>query len=110
VPTPRRTQGSSPPPLDLGHHSVLSRLDVIETLLGIKAQSQKENLDDDVALHSNDIESPFHAVWTAAAHLKTATRSPQNPRIWSRAIIKQLWLCKYAFKIYKTSLEWAGKL
>ena len=109
MPTPRRTQGSNPPPLDLGHHSVLSRLDVIEKLLGIKAQSQNENLDDDVALHSNDIESPFHGLWTAAAHLKMATRSPQNSRIWLCATIKQLWLCKYVFRIYQTSLEWAGR-
>ncbi len=98
MPSPRRTQGSNLPPLDLDRHSVLSRLDAIEKILGIKAQSQKENLDYDVALHSNDIDSPFHGVWTAAAHLKTATRPPQNPRIWSRATIKQLWLCKYAFK------------
>lgn len=88
-----------PSPVDHDHHSVLSRLDTIEKLLGIKAQSQKDNLDDDVALHPSDIESPFHGVWTAAAHLKTTSRPPQNPRIWSRAIIKQLWLCKYAPKV-----------
>jgi len=70
---------------------VLSRLQTIEALLGIESSSEAV-LDDDVALRPLDTESPFHGVFTAAAHLKMTTRPPQNSKIWSRATIKQLWL------------------
>ncbi|KAK0109638.1 hypothetical protein ONS95_002319 [Cadophora gregata] len=73
--------------------TVLARLAAIEGLLGIVPSSQPV-LDDDVSLQTPDTESesPFSGVWAAAAHLKLATRPPQSSRIWSRAVIKQLWL------------------
>ncbi|KAH6711205.1 hypothetical protein BKA61DRAFT_695196 [Leptodontidium sp. MPI-SDFR-AT-0119] len=77
----------------LDPRTVLTRLDAIEALLGIVSSSQPV-LDDDVLLQPPDTESPdpFGGVWAAAAHLKLTTRPPQTSRIWSRAVIKQLWL------------------
>jgi len=70
---------------------VLSRLQAIETLLGIATSSEAVHTDD-VALAPPGAGSPFHGVFTAAAHLKGATRPPQSAQIWSQAVIKQLWL------------------
>ncbi|KAH7336457.1 hypothetical protein BKA65DRAFT_34448 [Rhexocercosporidium sp. MPI-PUGE-AT-0058] len=82
---------ASEPKLD--PRTVLTRLDAIEALLGIVSSSQPV-LDDDVSLQIPDTESPepFGGVWAAAAHLKLTTRPPQGSKIWSRAVIKQLWL------------------
>lgn len=111
VPSPRRpAQGLNPPLLDLDQHSILSRLDAIEKLLGIKAQPEKESLDDDVSLHPNDSESPFRGVWSAASHLQASARSPQNPRIWSRAALAELWLGKCYLNVFNAVSEWTGRL
>lgn len=75
----------------LDPETVLSRLDTIESLLGITRPSRPV-LDDDVTLHPLDADSPFNGVWAAAIHLKTTTRPDQNSRIWTRAVIQQLWL------------------
>lgn len=83
--------GSSSTQPSLDPQMVLSRLRTIEGLLGIETFAEAV-LDDDVALRPPDVESPFHGVFTAAAHLKMTTRPPQNSKIWSRAVIKQLWL------------------
>ncbi|KAH7409149.1 hypothetical protein BKA64DRAFT_388555 [Cadophora sp. MPI-SDFR-AT-0126] len=82
---------ASEPKLD--PRTVLARLAAIEALLGIVSSSQPV-LDDDVSLQTPDTESEslFSGVWAAAAHLKLTTRPPQSSRIWSRAVIKQLWL------------------
>jgi len=71
--------------------SVLSRLKKIESLLGIASPTQ-QRVDDDVTLRSPEADSPFHGVLTAAAYLKETTRPPQSSNIWSRVVIKQLWL------------------
>jgi hypothetical protein len=106
TPSPRRpAQGLSPSLPDLDHYSVLSRLDAIEKLLGIEAQPQKENLVDEVSFHPNDIESPFRGVFNAALYLQTSPRTPQNPKLWSRDVIQQLWLCKYYLKVLNAFLE-----
>ncbi|KAG4410849.1 hypothetical protein IFR04_016020, partial [Cadophora malorum] len=90
---PHQEEGldASEPKLD--PKSVLARLAAIEALLGI-ASSTQSVLDDDVSLQTPDTESesPFSGVWLAAAHLKLTTRPPQSSKIWSRAVIKQLWL------------------
>jgi len=90
---PHQEEGldASEPKLD--PKSVLARLAAIEALLGI-ASSTQSVLDDDVSLQTPDTESesPFSGVWLAAAHLKLSTRPPQSSKIWSRAVIKQLWL------------------
>jgi hypothetical protein len=75
----------------LDPQTVLSRLEKIEALLGISSSGQ-QRVDDDVTLRSTEAESPFHGVWTAAAYLKEAARPPQPSNIWSRSIIRQLWL------------------
>lgn len=75
----------------LDPQTVLSRLEKIEALLGISSSGQPR-VDDDVALQSPEADSPFHGVWTAAAHLKEATRPPQPSTIWSRRVIQQLWI------------------
>ncbi|KUJ15456.1 uncharacterized protein LY89DRAFT_113348 [Mollisia scopiformis] len=75
----------------LDPQTVLSRLDTIEALLGI-VSSPRPVLDDDVCLRPTDADSAFHGVFAAAMHLKTTTRPPQTPKIWSRDVIKQLWL------------------
>ncbi|PVH78178.1 hypothetical protein DL98DRAFT_255716 [Cadophora sp. DSE1049] len=82
---------ASEPKLD--PRTVLARLAAIEALLGIVSSSQPV-WDDDVSLQTPDTESesPFAGVWAAAAYLKLTTRPPQSSRIWSRAVIKQLWL------------------
>jgi hypothetical protein len=75
----------------LNPQTVLSRLEKIEALLGIASPGQR-HVEDDVTLHSAEVESPFHGVWTAAVYLKEATRPRQPSNIWSKAVIKQLWL------------------
>jgi len=70
---------------------VINRLEAIEALLGIGASSQ-QNVEDDVGFGLSGSGDLFLGVWTAAAHLKTITRPPQTSQIWSRAVIKQLWL------------------
>jgi len=78
-------------PASLDPQMVLSRLQTIEALLGIE-YSANSVLEDDVALRPPDTSSPFHGVFTAANHLKLTTRPPQITKIWSREVIKQLWL------------------
>lgn len=75
----------------LDPQSVLSRLNTIESLLGIVSCSRPV-LDDDVCLRPTDADSAFLGVFAAAMHLKSTTRPPQTPRIWSRDVIRQLWL------------------
>jgi hypothetical protein len=75
----------------LDPQTVLSRLEKIEALLGIASPGQQHS-EDDVTLHFAEVESPFRGVWTAAAYLKEATRPRQPLNIWSKTIIKQLWL------------------
>lgn len=75
----------------LDPQTILSRIDTIEALLGI-VSSPRPVLDDDVCLRPTDTDSAFHGVYVAAMHLKMTTRPPQTPKIWSRAVIKQLWL------------------
>ncbi|KAL2068773.1 hypothetical protein VTL71DRAFT_15111 [Oculimacula yallundae] len=75
----------------LDPRTVLNRLNAIEALLGIASSSQPV-LDDDVSLQTPDTESPFAGVWAAATHLRLTTRPPQSSKIWSRAVIEQLWL------------------
>jgi hypothetical protein len=82
-------QGTTPASLD--PKMVLSRLQTIEVLLGIEPSADSV-LEDDVTLRPPDTGSPFHGVFTAAAHLKMITRPPQDAKIWSREVIKQLWL------------------
>lgn len=71
--------------------TVLSRLEKIENVLGI-ASTPQQRVDDDVTLRPPEIQSPFHGVWAAAAYLKETTRPPQSSNLWSRTVIKQLWL------------------
>ena len=95
VSSPRRdvdSQGSNFASPGSDNPNIVSRLEAIEAFLGFPASSLKPALQDDVALQLPNVELPFHGVWMAAADLKATTRPPQDPEIWSREVIKQLWL------------------
>lgn len=74
--------------------SVLARLDKIETILGIKkgpdavaSLEPEEELDTE----PEGEDFSFHGVWRALSRLKAITRPPQDAKIWSRSMVKQLW-------------------
>jgi hypothetical protein len=79
--------------------SVLARLDTIETLLGIRKNSDasvpvdldaEEDLDTEQDEHEDDF--PFYGVWRALARLRGLTKpTKQDERIWSRSVVRQLW-------------------
>ena len=70
--------------------SVLTRLEIIESMLGIQLSAQEEpNL---LARLDEDEEDPsLSGLWEATANLRRFT-SPKNAKIWSRSVVKQLWV------------------
>ncbi|TVY80419.1 hypothetical protein LSUE1_G003275 [Lachnellula suecica] len=92
TPSPRaENKGLHPDLPTLDPVTVLSRLNTIEALLGI-VKAPQQTAEDDVEQGLSDSSDVFLGVWTAAAHLKIITRPQQDFQIWSRAVIKQLWL------------------
>ena len=73
--------------------SILSRLDNIETLLGITKGSVAVNDESEDGEDSelDTDEFSFHGVWKALAHLKRMSRPSQDKKIWARPTVKLLW-------------------
>ncbi|KAE8147696.1 hypothetical protein BDV25DRAFT_29110 [Aspergillus avenaceus] len=95
VPLPQGVQSGSPFPHLTQHEtdadSVLSRLDRIETILGISRERNitvSANLDSDLDEEAGMSDSDL---WKAVRHLTAITHSPQNNSLWSRSTVKSLW-------------------
>lgn len=78
--------------------SILSRLDTIEAILGIKKVSNDMSTfeaEDDLDIapdESDDGDFPFAGVGKALTRLREMTKSAQDQNIWSRKVVRQLWL------------------
>ncbi|KAB8074849.1 hypothetical protein BDV29DRAFT_116141 [Aspergillus leporis] len=76
---------------DPDSESVLSRLDRIETILGI---SKERDAVGTVSIDSDPDEEggmPISDLWKAVRHLRVITRPPQDHSLWSRSTVKSLW-------------------
>jgi len=77
--------------------SILSRLDTIETILGIKRRTNDMpafEADDDFDLAPDELddgEFPLVGVKKALARLREMTRPAQDQNLWSRKVVRQLW-------------------
>ena len=70
--------------------SVLKRLDLIESMLGINAQSVGE-ASNGVCVGKDDTDTALDGLLEATANLRRFT-GPQNSQIWSPGVVKSLWL------------------
>jgi len=74
---------------------VLSRLATIEKVLGIGTTPQGTAYVASIAVDEPEDDPSFSGLWEAVANLKRFT-SPQNVKMWSRAVVTQLWISFYA--------------
>ena len=70
---------------------MLSRLAIIESMLGIRAQSPMKYLSEDLLVDNDASDTALDGLLEATANLRRFT-GPQNSKIWSPGIVKQLWL------------------
>ncbi|KAH8693711.1 hypothetical protein BGW36DRAFT_209571 [Talaromyces proteolyticus] len=76
--------------------SILSRLDTIEAILGIKKLSDdllKFDVEEDLDIEPDepDGDFPLSGVWKALTRLREIARPSQDSTIWSKKVVKQLW-------------------
>jgi hypothetical protein len=70
---------------------VLARLATIESMLGIGAAPQGTTSTVSMAPDESEDDPSLSGLWEAAANLKRFT-SPYNVKIWSHAVVVQLWI------------------
>lgn len=71
--------------------SVLSRLAIIESMLGINVRSPNRAVNEITLPEEGTSDTELDGLLEATANLRRFT-GPQNTNIWSPGVVKQLWL------------------
>lgn len=72
-------------------HSVLNRLDIIESRLELDSAPGSIVEQEQIMPQIDSIDPALSEVWNAATQLRQKTHHPVNEKIWLPANIQQLW-------------------
>jgi len=82
--------------LPVSNQAILNRLQAIEVYLGfnqaVETPHTYDSIDVNVESEEKTFELAFNSIWKAVAVLQDISPSSVDPKIWSKSLIRRLWL------------------